>query len=356
MAADVEFLRELSLAPGPSGFEEPVQEIVRRRLERTAVPQTDVLGNVAAEVNAEGHPHVVVEAHVDQIGLQVTCVDERGFVYFDKIGSVDPLLLPGRKMSIHSAAGPVTAVVGKRPTHMIPDDERGRAQAIHEQWLDIGADDREAALARVAIGDSITFAPDFVELSSGIVTGRAMDDRCGVYVAVRALEDYAAAPGAARLTAVSSVQEETRYMGALASARAMAPECVIVVDGDFTTDQPEVEPRRAGGLIELGGGPVLGRGGSSNPRLFALAVEVAAAAGVAVQVKAYPGDTETDAEVLQAAGAGVACLCVGLPMRYMHSPHEVAAVDDLEACVRLVVALVQRLGEVFAPGYFVPRP
>jgi putative aminopeptidase FrvX len=355
MAADIEFLRALSLAPGPSGFEEPVQEVVRRRLAATAVARTDVLGNVAADVNGDGTPHVVVEAHADQIGLQVTYVDNEGFVYFDRIGSIDPLLLPGRAMIVHSEAGPVMGVVGKAPTHLIPDADRGKAPEVHQQWLDVGAADRDGALARIAIGDPITFAPHFVELSPGIVAGRAMDDRCGVYVAVRALELYASDPGEARLTALSTVQEETRYMGGLVSARAMTPDCVIVVDGDFTTDQPEVEPRKAGGLVTLGGGPVLGRGGASNPRLFALAVEVAAAEKIPVQIKAYPGDTQTNAEVLQAAGEGTATLNIGLPMRYMHSPHEVAHMDDLEATARLVTALARRVGTVFEPGCFIPR-
>ena len=355
MAADMQFLQELCEAPGPSGFEERAQDVVRRRVAAFASPQTDVLGNLTADVNPEGSPHLVVNAHVDQIGLQVTWVDDDGFIHFDKVGSVDPLLLPGRYMCVHAAAGRVDGVIGKRPTHLIPEAERGRASEIHEQWLDIGARTRDEALARIAIGDPITFAPNFMELASGIVTSQAMDDRCGVYVAFRALELYAAAPAAARMTALSTVQEETRFTGALGQARLLAPDCMIVIDGDFATDQPAVEPARAQGAAVLGGGPILARGGASNPRLYALAAEVAAAEGVAVQHKAYPGDTQTDNEVLQIAGGGVAALNIGIPMRYMHSPHEVACLDDLEASAKLVAALARRLGEVAAPDYFIPR-
>jgi len=354
MTADVEFLRTLCLAPGPSGFEEPVQEVVRRRVAALAAPRTDVVGNVTAGVNPEGSPHVVVAGHADQIGLQVTYVDDDGFVYFEKLGSIDPLLLPGRAVVIHAAAGPVAGVVGKRPTHMIPEAERGRAPEIHEQWIDIGAAGRDEALRRIAYGDPATFSPSFIELAPGIVAGQAMDDRCGVYCAVRALELYAAEAGAAHLTALSTVQEETRFTGAHAQARQLAPDCMIVIDGDFATDQPEVDPRKAQGAATLGGGPILGRGGASNPRLHVLATEVAAAEGIVVQHKAYPGDTQTDNEVLQIAGGGAAALNIGLPMRYMHSPHEVAHLDDLEASARLVAALARRLGEVFRPGCFVP--
>ena len=355
MTADVAFLRDLVLAPGPSGFEQPVQQVVRERVASRADPETDVLGNVTATINPGATPQIVVAGHADQIGLQVTWVDDQGFVYFDKIGSVDPLLLPGRAVVIHASRGAVEGVVGKRPTHLIADADRGKAADISEQWIDIGATDRAAALARVACGDPVTFSPHFVELAGGIVAGCALDDRCGVYVAARALEIYADSPGSAALTMLSTVQEESRYMGAHVQARRGQPDCMIVVDADFATDQPEVEPRRVGGTLVLGGGPGLARGGCSNPRLFALFEEVAASVGIAVQIKATPGDTQTDSEYLQAAGAGTAALNIGLPMRYMHSPHEVAQLDDLEAAARLVAAVARRLGEVFEPGAFTPR-
>jgi putative aminopeptidase FrvX len=355
MRADVGFLSDLVLAPGPSGFEQPVQQVVRERVASRADPETDVLGNVTATINPGATPQIVVAGHADQIGLQVTWVDDQGFVYFDKIGGVDPLLLPGRAVVIHARQGAVEGVVGKRPTHLIPEADRGKAADISEQWIDIGATDRAAALARIACGDPVTFSPHFVELAGGVVAGCALDDRCGVYVAVRALEIYADAPGSAALTMLSTVQEESRYMGAHVQARRGQPDCMIVVDADFATDQPEVEPRRVGGTLVLGGGPGLARGGCSNPRLFALFEEVAASAGIAVQIKATPGDTQTDSEYLQTAGVGTAALNIGLPMRYMHSPHEVAQLDDLEAAARLVAAVARRLGEVFEPGIFTPR-
>ena len=353
MGVDVEFLRELVLAPGPSGFEEPVQELLRHRLAAVAPPVTDLLGNVTASVGPAGAPSVVVNAHADQIGLQVTWIDERGFVYFEKLGGVDPLLLPGRAMVIHTARGPVAGVVGKRPTHMIPEAERGKAAEIAQQWIDIGAAGREAAAARVDAGDPITFASQVIDLGGGLLAAPALDDRAGLYVACRALELYAEQPGKASVTVLSTVQEETRYMGAMGRSHDLGADCLVVVDGDFATDQPEVDPRRCGGELALGKGPALARGGCSNPRLFGLFVDVAATEGIPVQVKAYPGDTQTDNEELQASGA--AAVNLGLPMRYMHSPFEVVQVDDLEATARLVAAVARRLGEVFEPGYLTPR-
>ncbi len=115
MATDLDLLRDLCAAPAPTGFEAPVQDLVRTRLAALATPEGDPLGNVWGTVTGQGAPSVVVTAHADQIGLIVTYVDEKGFVSFDKIGGVDPQLLPGRSLIVHGADGPVNGVVGRRP-------------------------------------------------------------------------------------------------------------------------------------------------------------------------------------------------------------------------------------------------
>jgi putative aminopeptidase FrvX len=249
VSADVELLRSLCLAPGPTGFEAPAQEVVRRRLAPLEEVQADPLGPA-------GGPQVVVTAHADQIGLIVTYVDDHGYVFVEKIGGVAPLLVPGRHFVIHGAGGPVHAVGGKKPTHIIPADERDKAPALDEQFLDIGASNREAALERVAVGDPVTFTPEFIELSPGVFGAQALDDRAGVYCLVRALELYAAAPGAARLTGVSTVHEETTFMGAKARAKRLTPGVMIVVDGDFCSDTPAADAKKLAGEVKLGAGPV----------------------------------------------------------------------------------------------------
>jgi endoglucanase len=128
---------------------------------------------------------------------------------------------------------------------------------------------------------------------------------------------------------------------------------VVVVDGDFATDHPTVEPAKAGGAVKLGGGPVLARGTGSNAALFALARDVAKAEGIDVQIKAAASAMSTDADELMAAGVA-ATLSLSVPMRYMHSPFEAVRGDDLEAAAVLVAALARRLGEVWQPGLLVP--
>ncbi len=352
MAVDVDFLRDLSTAPGVSGYEEPVQRIVRDRLSRITTPEVDAFGDVLGEVNVGAVPQVVVTGHADQIGFAVTHADDQGFVYFRTVGGWDPTITQGREYVIQTAAGPVAAVSGKRPTHLIPTEERRNAPDLKDQWLDIGAANRQEAEGRVSPGDPVSVRPSFVELTPDTFSGPALDDRVGVYVAVRALEHYAESPGRSGLLALSTVGEETVCLGARGQALRLRPQCTIVVDGEFASDQPEMDAKKGGGLCELGKGPVILRGSCSNKRLFALACEVAETEGIPLQVKASPAPTHTDTDELQ-VWPDVANLNLGVPMRYMHSPFEVVRGKDAELTAQLVAALARRIGEVYEPGYFV---
>jgi putative aminopeptidase FrvX len=354
MPTDLDFLRELCAAPAPTGFEAPAQEVVRRRLSPIAAVDGDPLGNVWADVQPNGIPHVVVTAHNDQIGLIVTYVDDDGFISFDKIGGVDPQLLPGRNLVVHGPDGPVNGVVGRRPSHKMTKEERSRAPELHEQWLDVGATSREEALALVRVGDPITFPPVFLPLANGRYGSPAFDDRAGVYVAARALELYAERPAAARLTALTTVHEETTFMGAKAAARRLCPDVIIVVDVDFASDDPGNDAKKLGGEVKLGAGPVLHRGAAGNQALLQLAREVAAEEGIPVQVKAMPGRTSTDAEEFMAAGTA-ATLSFSIPVRNMHSAFEVMQPDDAEAGALLAAAVARRVADGWDAARFIPR-
>ena len=354
MPTDLDLLRDLCAAPAPTGFEAPAQEVVRRRLSAFSTPQGDPLGNVWADVVPDGSPHVVVTAHNDQIGLIVTYVDDKGYLSFDKIGGLDRVLLPGRNLVIHTASGPVPGVVGRKPSHYMDKEERGKAPELHEQWLDIGAASREEALTKVAIGDAITFEAKFLPLMNERYASPAFDNRAGVYATVRAAEHYAAAPGAARLTALTTVHEETTFMGAKAMAKRLKPDVMIVVDVDFASDDPGLDAKRLGGEVKLGAGPVIHKGAGGNLALTALAREVAAAEGIPVQVKALPGNTSTDAEELMAAGE-TATLSFSLPVRNMHSAFEVMQPEDAEAGALLAAAITRHLAQHWERERLVPR-
>ena len=328
MAFDADFFRDLCLAPGPSGFEAPVQRVLRRRAAELAVVHGDGLGSLWAEANERGAPHLVVAGHADQVGFIVTGVDEAGFVFVDPIGHVDSRPLGGCGLVVHGAQGRVHGVIGRQPPHLASSERGKSTNDPPEQFLDIGAASREEALLRVAIGDPVTFASQFREMSPGVYASQACDNRCGLYAAFRALEECAQKSLSTRYTALSTVQEETTFMGARARTPHLRPDCLIVVDAEFATDHPGIDARRTRGDVKLGAGPVIHRGAASNETFFHLATEVAKREGIPFQVKAAPGAMSTDADEMMAAGSGVT-LSLSIPVRYMHSALEVVHADDL---------------------------
>jgi endoglucanase len=355
MTLDLDFLRELCVAHGVSGYEEPAQVVVRDRLMVTAQPVVDVLGNLTATVNGLGRPHVVVASHCDQIGLVVTEVGDDGYVFVDAVGMVDSALPRAREFVILGESGPVAAVGGCLPAHLAARGQGADRLEIHQQPLDIGARTRAEALSRIAPGDPIIPKPSFIQLASDIYAGPALDDRAGIYAIVRAAELYASGPQTARLDVLSTVCEETGKLGARGQAMTLRPDCTIVVDVEHATDQPKVDKTTGRGTCVLGAGPVLSRGSCSNKNLLALARDVAVAEGIDVQIMASPSPTYTDADELQ-GWPNSANLNIGIPLRYMHSPFEVCSGSDLEATANLLAALVRRVGDEFSPGYFLTLP
>ena len=272
---------------------------------------------------------MMVAAHADQIGLVVTYVDEHGYVFVEK-SAAWTRLLPGRDLVIHGASGPVHAVVAPAAPS-IPANERDKAPALHEQYLDVGAPDRAAALARIAIGDPITFASAFIELSPGVYATQAVDDRAGVYGLPRP-RAYAAAPGVARLTALSTVTRRPRPW-APRRRRCGSRRTSWLSWTATSAATPRRPTPRAAGEVKLGAGPVLGRGAGSNHRLLR------SPSRWPRRGDRGPGQGRAgghDHRRRRAHGGGrAATLSLSLPVRYMHSPFEVAHGDDLEAAARL---------------------
>lgn len=343
MSVDLEFLRELCETAGVSAYERDVQKLIARRVAAYGTIENDSLGNLVT-VNDHGSPHVLVTAHVDQIGIVVTHVLDDGYLQFEKVGIVDPGLLPGQRVIVHAAEGQVSGVVCRLPTHLVSEAQHGQAPEIRQQRIDIGARSREEALGRVAIGDPGTFWSQFTSMGDDLVAGPALDNRAGVYAAVRALELYAGAPGSARLTVATTVREETTFLGAKALSGRLSPDFLVVIDGDFASDYPGVEPHQVRGHFSLGSGPVINRGAGGSGTMFDLARQTAESCQIEYQVKADPYNTNTDADeslVLPRLGA----VSLGYAIRYAHSPYELVSSGDLENLARLVFELVGRIAE-----------
>jgi endoglucanase len=340
LQSDLDFLAALTEAPSPSGYEEPAAALLRERLSATADEvSTDVLGNVHGILRGHtpGGVSVMLAGHIDQVGYQVSHIDDDGFISFMEIGGLDPGILPGSQLLVHTATGVVRGVIGRNPIHGIDrhSEEYLKVTPYHKLWLDVGFDG-PTAKAKIALGDPITFATGFEHLGEDFVAAQAFDNKIGAWLATRILEEIKAAGGAAGDVYVAgTVQEEIGLRGAWTSGFSLDPQVAIAFETGVATDYPTVDRKRFGDF-KTGSGPHIARGANINPVVFRLLTAAAKNEGIAYQVRPIPGGTPTDANPIQLIGSGKATALVSVPTRYMHTPTEVLRLRDLEATVRLV--------------------
>jgi len=286
--------------------------------------------------------------HIDEIGLQVTHIDDEGYLYFAGIGGWDSQVLVGQRVILSGTAAPVTGVIGKKAVHLMKRDELDKVSKIADLWIDIGAANRAEAAARVRVGDAGVLAAGVLEFPNGRIVSRSIDNRIGAYVVAEALRLLARdRPKHAGVFAVASTREEIAWAGggARTSAVGIDPQVALVVDVTHSTDWPGAEKKLAGDH-RLGAGPVLSRGSSVSPVVFDMLVRCAEAEQIPFSIQAAPRDTGTDADAIHNALRGVPTGLVSVPNRYMHSPNEMVAVVDLERAARLLAAFARGL----APG------
>jgi putative aminopeptidase FrvX len=339
-------LRSLLDAVGPSGFElAPAQAFAEIARGYTDEVEIDLVGSVTARVpgSAEGAPRIALVGHVDEIGVIVTHIDDKGFLWFGPVGGWDPVILVGQRVRLQTKNGPVSGVVGKKAIHLLEADERGKPVKINQLHIDIGAEDGDEAKATVEIGDVAVIDAGPVELLGKRVTSRAMDNRLGAYVAVDAARRVAESGGATSdVIAVGAAQEEITFAGARTSAFALDPQIAIVIDVTHATDAPGVDEKELGSH-PLGSGPVIQRGSTIHPAISRLLIETAEAGGIDYTIEVSGRGTSTDADAIHVARQGVACGVVSIPLRYMHSPVETIDLRDVEAAAALVAAFAKRV-------------
>jgi len=340
-----QLLHDLLTAPGPSGYETAPAAVWRDAANAFAADvATDVVGSTVARVpGTAGGPTLLVTGHVDEIGLIITHIDDQGFLWFTGVGGWDPVILVGQRVEITAKDGTVPGVVGKKPIHLLREEERKKVPEIRDLHIDIGAKDEDEARGLVRQGDVAVIAGAPVELPNGRVASRSMDNRLGAYIALEAARKVHEAGGAAGdVVAAANTQEEITFAGARTTAFAIDPQVAIVVDVTHATDAPGVEVKELG-KHELGSGAVIDRGSSLHPRVSGGLIEAAEAEGIGHTIEVNAGRTGTDADAIHLTNAGIPTGVVSIPLRYMHSPVEVVQLSDVQACIDLIAAFATRL-------------
>ena len=341
--ASNEFLKNLLSTPGPSGYEGAAAEVWRAEAGKFAEVRGDRMGNSFATLNGGGTPRIMLAGHIDEIGLMITHVEEGGLLRFQGVGGWDPQVLVGQRVLVQTDNGEVPGVIGKKAIHVMEADERKKVSEIKSLWIDIGAKDGDEAKEKVRVGDVTVVDQDVLELPNGRVASRSLDNRMGAFVVLEALrllseeEDFAA-----EVVAVASVQEEIGLYGARGAAFGLDPDAAIAVDVTHATDTPGI-PKNEHGDHSLGSGPVITRAANLSPVVTDGLIETAESEGIAYTLEADSRSTSTDADAIQFTRAGIATGLVSAPNRYMHSPNEIVALEDLENCARLIAAYVKGL-------------
>jgi len=345
-SSSIAFLKRLLDTPGPSGYETAVGRLWREEAGRfTEHVRTDVAGNCMAEVNPGGSPTIMLDGHLDEIGIIIQYIDDDGFIYVSPIGGWDPQVLVGQRIRFLGRGGDVLGVVGKKPIHLMKNSDREHASKITDLWVDIGSSSRAEVEERLSVGDAGVIDSKSADFPNGRLVSRSIDNRIGAFVVLEALRRYAEKPGAARLVAAATVQEEIAWHGggALVCAHCINPQMAIVVDVTFATDHPNIEKKELG-EHKMGSGPVVSRGALISPVVFDLLRDTARERTIPYSIHAVGRDTSTNADAIHIAREGVATALVSVPNRYMHSPNEMVSLEDVDRTADLLAETCRAIG------------
>jgi endoglucanase len=346
-----EFLKELLSTPSPSGYEPPIQEVVRRFAREFADQvQTDVHGNVHVCLNPGAPLRLMFAGHCDQIGLLVTQIEDSGFLYAQTIGGWDPQQLVGQRMTVWTQQGPIPGIIARKPIHLLKEDERKQVVKIEDLWIDIGASSKDEAAALVRVGDPVTLQLGYQELLNRRANAPGMDNRCGLWVVMEAARRVRRGSLACSLYAVSTVQEEIGLRGARTSAFGIDPQVAVAVDVTHATDCPTIDKRQQGD-VGIGRGPVIYRGPNMNPHVTQRLIDACEAHQIPYQLAAIGRATPNDTNTLQITRSGVATGLVSIPNRYMHSAVETISLEDIDQAADLLANFANALSgdEDFTP-------
>jgi endoglucanase len=311
-----------------SGDEGAVRGYIARNIRKNCDGlKTDAMGNLIAFKKGRGAGKVLLLAHMDEVGLVVRAIDDKGFLKFHAVGGIDPRVLLSKPVLVGADA--VRGVTGCKPVHLQSPGERQKAPDIKDMYIDIGAKSREEAAAKVSEGDYVSFDAAFRELGDGLVKAKALDDRAGCAVLMEALKSAYDVD----LYCAFTVQEEVGLRGAQTVSWGISPDVCVVIEATFAADgfSPGAAPREY--ATRLGGGAALSLMDSRafyDRGLTAFLAELAKTRGVKTQYKQSVSGGN-DAGAVQLAKGGVKTAAISLPARYIHSMSSVMRTDDYAA-------------------------
>jgi endoglucanase len=339
-------LKELTDAPGISGFEEPVRRVMRQYLEPLGEIVTDNLGSIGArKVGQANGPKIMLAGHLDEIGFMVTRITDEGYLKFQTIGGWWEQVMLAQRVEVITRNGPVIGVVGSKPPHILSPDERNKVYDRKQMFIDIGASSKDEAMEwGIRPGDAVVpVCPFTIMKNPDLLMAKAWDNRFGCALAIEALRRLKGQQHPNEVYAVGTVQEEVGLRGATTISHVVQPDIGFALDTGIAGDTPGISPDDVQG--KLGKGPViLLYDGSMIPHtgLRDLVIDTAEAEGIPLQFDKMAGGG-TDAGKIHVTGRGVPSLVLGVPVRYIHTHAAIMHRVDFDQAAALLVAVIKRL-------------
>ena len=342
-------LERLSNAHGASGYEGSVRQVIEKEVKPYVDEiKTDRMGNLIATKRG-GKPAVMLAAHMDEVGLMVKYIDDKGFAHFVKTGGWFDQTLLNQRMILHTERGDVYGVIGSKPPHAMKEEETKKPVKAEDMFIDFGAISKEDAEKNgVKVGTPITSDTEFKSLCNDRVTGKAFDNRAGCAMLIWALREMKDVK--ATIHAVFTVQEEVGTKGAKTSAFGLNPDVAVATDVTYTGDHPGIEKKKSS--IEMGKGPSItvsdaeGRGIIVPETVLKWLKEAAESNKIPYQLEVGSGGT-TDASAIHLTKEGIPTGVISMPTRYIHTPVSVLSMGDLEKSAELIARAVEIVDRFF---------
>jgi putative aminopeptidase FrvX len=349
-----QLLKELTEVNGVPGYEAPVRAVVRHHLEGVGEISQDKSGNLICRLEGSAAaPRVMLAGHMDEIGFMVKHITPEGFIKFLPLGGWFDQVMLGQRVIIHTRQGEVVGVIGAKPPHLLPADERSKVVLKKDMYIDIGATSlAEVEAAGVIAGDPVTPRADFVELAGGkTYLSKAFDDRVGVALVISALQSLQERLHPNTVYGVATVQEEVGLRGATTSVRSVDPDVAIILESDIAGDVPGIKPEESS--VKLGQGPtvlIYEARTIPNLKLRQFIVDTAQDLEIPVQMS-YVEAGGTDAGAIHLHHTGVPSAILGVAARHIHSHSSIIHRDDYDRAVRLLVGVIERLDAQTVAGF-----
>ena len=326
---------------GVSGFEYSFSdEIIKLMSPYCHRCFTDSLGNVIGviECGQKNAPRIMIEGHIDEIGLMVSGIDKKGFLSFVSVGGIDARILPSSEVIVHGTED-IRGIIGAKPPHLQTADESKKPMKIEDMSIDTGYSYEELTKI-VRVGTPVTFEQSVGEMQDGSISLKALDDRAGVAVVIDVLRRIEKADIKADVYFVATVQEEVGLRGAKTAANIVAPDICISIDVCHG-----VTPDNSSDAFECGSGVVISRGPNIHPGVAKRLIDTAASNEIPFEIDVDGGNTGTNAWAIQISGIGVATALLSLPLKYMHNPVETMNLSDIKAASDLLVKFLEQMDD-----------